>query len=676
MAHRWAWWGAVLPFLGLAAGCGGPTCGMGTVEKDKMCVPVPDTNNGAVSSIKLSFLSPARSLSAPVYIDSPLTLNFGILAQGMPAEIGVYFELVGKYAADATDEQKEAAPRCPLGTVDVQLNADGKEQPVSGTFYVPDECAPGTYNLAVMFDPSEATTIEDDGTTIFNAELSGENQGCRSGVAPNSGGLGCVYDLNIAASPGIDVTLDSVEPTSRVGLVFGKDAVDPATPVSPIFEVNTTLRLLGRHDADAAAATLPGTAQVQYSIMPSNNTSGVDWRPLSIADLNAGGTHTTSVSLTQLTPEGPNVLWHNLYAEGATLTLLSPGGAWANQRLFLLRGCILPSFAESDQDPSDKSNAGADNCKEEQVQILPAPLPSLRPGYDLSKEFSRKAGSDNTVQISFSANTNNSLDVENGAKSENSAKITLDTLIGSIDMVDASAKGEVPFDVGEASLEASLSIFTNKVYGFDQKGKEINYEKDFPLMKEKCFNKRIPIGPVPLIKLELCAVGMLGLELKLTLRGEMGGSAMFPAATMVGALTGLARPYANATLNGKVSLDVIIYRAGIGGTVSLIDVGAPLTLNAYFGQLMPGQLGIKVDGNWKVPLKLLDGKVEIFVDSRTDVSQIVKCGLNSVKRLFTRKKNRKPCFEWKNKYNKPLFTFTAAKYEWTLFNKATDQVLM
>jgi len=630
-----------------------------------------DSNGECVTSglrqVRLTHLDVRYDLSQPVYVNNRVPITFGLTAESVdPANpatrhVGVSFSFV---------EANPSDPANPLGcassAIDVEVVADGKEQIVDGFIWPTTQCAALAgknveVNLQVEFDggseiASETGTGVDAPSVVLSEAHRGDalNQLCRASLDGADPKRGCVYAINLQPTPSnaegslVDVrySLSSsssvavlpLQPTQDIGpdgppdaeptlvvqsrfVMNGRDPyispVDPALIPQSLIDIVPSIQedlKFGLDDAALAALdTPPGKATVTYTIRSA--ADAMTQMPLTIRDpANPAGKIAEAV-VSRIVPGTANDAVHELFLEGAALEAVSPGGVWANQNDFIIRGCFNAEFTQD----GNKGDGNLDDCRElEVVLVRETAAGSAASSRSFDKEFERKLGS-SRIAIESSMSTRNRLDLS-GASSEIEGEIALKGKIGkSFDLTLARAFGNanVGVDPTKTSYEVGVDAFGKRIFGVSEQASIIVQTQDFSAAKSFTLgNLGFGFGPVS-IGLSFGMGGTIGVELEDTLEVVSDTAACQALLNTSDPVSGCGRisrvTSPNFGLTGSIEggINLKVVKAGVAADLRLINTSFPLDTTLGFGLTDANKLLVRGSATWDMKLQPLAGDVSI-----------------------------------------------------------------
>jgi len=203
-------------------------------------------------------------------------------------------------------------------------------------------------------------SIEDDNLIILTEPMRDSEVSQRCIGA--DGEPGCVLQLIVQASPGIDAELTGIELESNIVLNYSRDLSDPLTHDemhTPNTEVTTEWWLDGVSPEQDDALAGDDHIQIAYAIKPIG--LGQAWLPMTVHEtdnLSPVG-HALQESVDDIQAGAEIHFTDSLFIEGETFAAVGPGGAWEEENHFELRACLSTSFTEPDLPVEDEA---ANNC--------------------------------------------------------------------------------------------------------------------------------------------------------------------------------------------------------------------------------------------------------------------------------------------------------------------------
>ncbi|MBA3547258.1 MAG: hypothetical protein H0T76_12300 [Nannocystis sp.] len=651
-----------LAFPLLAAACqDAGVCEEGSVERDGQCAPV-------AAQVRLTHLDVKYDLSRPVHVNNRVPITFGLTADSLdPANpvarsVAVTFSFV---------EAEPRDPKNPLGcsssAIDVEVTGDGSEQIVEAFIWPTTLCTAlaaknAAVNLQVDFDggPEIAAEIGSDidaPSVVFSEARRGDelNQLCRASLDSAAPGLGCVHAINLQPTPtgaggalidvryalsaSSSVAVVPFQPTENIGpggpadpdpslvvqsrfVVNGRDpylsAVDPALIPASLVEAVPSIKEDLQFGLDAAAlaavSALPGKAVVSYTIRSAADST--TQLPLTIKDPANSANKVTEVVIDRVVPGTANDVVHELYIEDATLAAVSPGGAWADQSDFVVRGCFNAEFAQG----GNEGDGNIDDCRDlEVVLVRETSAASAASSLSFDKAFERKLGGDR-LAIETSMSTQNRLGLS-GAASQSEGKVVLTGKLGkSFELTLARAFGNANLDVDptKTSLEAGVDAFGTRIFSLSKLEPKIVETEDFSVAKSFTIGSLgFGFGPVT-VGFKVGVGGSIGIEIEDTLEVLTDNASCqallksTDAITACGRMTRITSPNFGLTGNIEGGIDVKIVKAAVVADLRFITTRFPLDATLGWGLTDEELLLVRGDVTWDMTLEPLAGDVYII----------------------------------------------------------------
>ncbi len=525
-----------------------------------------DINNntcyGGPLTVQVAKLEVDKAASGVAFVNFPIKATIGLIGTGSTNSFQVMLGMMEKppSGASASDAEKANLRSCEIGNTRVTVKGDGTLSTGEVSAIIPPECL-GTdtqrnYNFFVVVDPVENTTTETSKWSVFNAAEAAEPlaQACKTtDPATGTQKAGCVIDVTLKRSPGLDISLESLTPVSSVA-VLDPGTTDPYLRAGsteaprPLFVVDTEVTAYGRSRTDTGASTLPSGVNFTFDIKASPDSAGIGWQAMNV---NPEGRHT---AISSLKPGEKKRLDSRIHPTAGFRTLTSPGGAWAGVTSYQVRGCASVGFTEQ----GDPTVAGADgkgnNCKTFNVQLVfGTAKTSEASSLDQSKTYSSSWGSSSTLQLTLSAEFTNYMDTT-GMYSNNGAKATIGGFFGSVTLIDAWGDAQSVKSSNSGSIDFGLNVFGSSILSHSA---ETSYTKDYSASKETCITYTYGIYVVS-AEISGCFSATVGVDMTLSASGT--------------ALTANVRPYASVSLTVTGSLNVTLYKLSISASVTLLGL--------------------------------------------------------------------------------------------------------
>jgi hypothetical protein len=654
-------------FFGLslfAAACqGAATCEEGNVERNGQCAPA-----AAVRGVRLSHLDVRYDLSQPVYVNNQVPITFGLTADsfdpGKPGNrnVAVTFSFI---EANPSDPENPLA--CSSSAINVEVTGDGTERIVESVIWPTSLCGPlaaknAEVNLQVDFDGGAEVAAEigsdlDAPSVVFSEahRSNAPNQLCRASLNGADPKLGCVHAINLQPTPAtagnalIDVryTLSAsssvavvpFQPTTDIGpggppdiaptlvvqsrfVVNGRDpyisAADPAlippSLVEAVPSIENDLKFGLDGAALAAVSALPGNATVSYTIRAAADS--VNRLPLTIRDPANPANKVNEVLIDRIVPGLANDVAHELYIEGATLAAVSPGGMWATQSDFVIRGCFTAAFAQD----GNRGDGPIDDCRELAVVLVrETSVASAASSRSFDKGFVRKLGGDR-IAIESSMSTQNRLGLS-GAFSRTEGAVTLKGKLGKsfeLTLARAFANANLDVDPSKTSYEVGVDAFNTRIFGVSKQASKIIQTEDFSAAKSFTIGSLgFGFGPVS-VGFKIGVGGAIGFEAEDTLEVLTDGAscqALLKSATTItrcGRLTRVTTPTFGLTGNIEGGIDLRIVKAAVVADLRFVTTRFPLDTTLGWGLTNNDKLLVRGDVTWDMSLQPLSGDVYII----------------------------------------------------------------
>jgi len=621
------------------------TCGAGTVSSDGgVCVPAPAAT---LTRVRLTTLKLDYNITKPAFMNNAIPIKFGLTADSannaapVTAKVNMVVSFVEPVPADPANPKS-----CDSNGFELSVVGDGSEHYFERDIFPTDQCAAlvgmgATVNLAVDFDKglktaNTPTGIDYPAVRLTAADQSNAiNQLCKKS-APDAT-PGCVYDIQVQPTPVgvdgkalVDITLDTLTPDSAVGLVW-PTAEDPDVPMGanetnkPSIVVQAGLVMEGRNpyarkakfSAEQAAANpalvessklglsdaelealddLPGTgATMRYEIRPSEAAPGDQWMTLAIDDPvspNPDG-HMTELAVPAIEPGAVLTFTHDLFIEGDVLTAVSPGGTWAAQDEYQVRGCLVAGFTEGGNEGDDEDGPSEDipsgSCKSFRVRLVRVVPPGgLAGSHTFDQTWTKSVGSADRVALTGTLRTTNALSLS-GATSDSEGFAELSGNVGgpfSVKLFRAYGKAGALTALATSYIDLGVEVFGLSLWGYQNTAADFTYT--IPVMYAKAF--QFPglgwsYGAVS-VGITFGIGGNVGLSPTFTINAATGGNAMYPElanATSNGTLSVGIRPEIGLTANITGGIDIFIAAAQVVATLQVINLGFPVMANMRWG---------------------------------------------------------------------------------------------
>ncbi|MFV8749554.1 hypothetical protein ACNOYE_03260 [Nannocystaceae bacterium ST9] len=639
---------------------GSIACDDGTIEVDGACI-------AASARVRLTHLDVRYDLSKPVFVNNRVPITFGVTAENLDPDaesterhVAVAFSFVEAEPADPENPRT-----CGSSAIDVEVPGDGSEVIVDAFIWPTSVCAQLAgqnveVNLQVEFDGGSEIAAElgsnvDAPSVTFSESLRDEplNQLCRASLEGDPE-LGCVYAFDLQPTPSdaegglIDVRY-GLEAASSVAIVpfqatehIGVDGpadVDPSLVVQSRFVVNgrdpyysagdpalippeliaavptieEDLRF-GLDDASLAAlGELPGEALVSYSLLAASDPD--TQLPLSIRDPADPSERLAEIPVERVVPGTATEEVHDLFIDGATLEAVSPGGVWADESDFVVRGCFVADFDQ-------QGNAGdteLDDCRDiEVVLVREGPPSSGASSLSFDKSFDRSLGNDR-IRIDSTMSTQNRLDLS-GASSRSEGEIALRGKLGKsfeLTMAKAFANASVNVDPSKTGYEVGVEVFDQTVYSQSEQAATIVHTDDFSVAKSFTIGSLgFGFGPVS-IGFKIGVGGAVGITTEDTLEVLSDGATcqeLLQSTDIIdhcGRMSRSTSPSFGMTGKLEGGIDLKLVKAGVAADLRFITTSFPLAATLGWGLTDDARLLVRGDATWDMELQPLAGDIYI-----------------------------------------------------------------
>jgi len=271
--------------------------------------------------------------------------------------------------ADGEVDSADGKPSCFVGSTEIVLVEAGDDVVVAVEGR-PDE---GCYNAEFperLF--SFAVLLEANNTLLSNEEMNDDNyvvltQSMRNEKVNqqclgDNNGLGCVIQLTLNPSPGIDVGLSELHLESNIVLNYNREFDDVNTHDemhTPNTEVTIEVWADGLSLEQLELMPQANPVHAMYAIKPLG--LGQDWLPLTVQQHEnmSPKEHSNTEQIYNISGNAENHTVNSLFIEGETYDAVGPGGIWEGEYHFEIRACLVTSFIEVDL-PFD--NEASNNC--------------------------------------------------------------------------------------------------------------------------------------------------------------------------------------------------------------------------------------------------------------------------------------------------------------------------
>ena len=643
------------------------------------------------------------------YEHHPVVIEFGVTAKGNPIEFNMFFGLMEKLSTtNPTDADYAALKHCSLGSTVVSHSGGTElsENHYSATFTIPAECVEGlaaggsrTFNVYVSGDTEgqvkEGNEDPESGSVLVLSEL--EKAGDRNKLCKDSKEAeGCVYDLIIKPSHGLNLAVLSLKKESSVAVLSSStsdhsDATNESGTTQaefnePFLQVTTEVAVYGAegHDETSSNAIDGKTVSLKYAICPGADirpdssgalshtcADGTDWAALTIYDqdnaANAASGHLATLPITSLVASTPTYFHNKLYAESTTRTLLSSGGAWSNFVYFAVKACVSSTDITEQSTTSGQTydTTLSDNCQYQHVTLTrPVATDHSANTYSFNRSWSNSYGSSKTVGIKTAFSTNNTLNLSGAVSATSGDLDTIGWLKKSVAHAHANAGAYVAVTGSYIDLQQKLIGLT--LFSYQKTIPEVDYSKTYELSKEACATFQYGILILSL-NVSICAKGSAGFTAGLAITAKEGNNSTFSSSTKIGDITVTFTPKASFTAETSAYVSVAVARGGVEGSVTLVEISLPVssTLNWGLTSLSPTTLAFKGRVTMDLVIETLKGSLVAFGDLRS-----VKWCSKSFKIWGKRKHISYPCgFSWNRKLSYNIVSWSGKTYTYGLLNR-------
>lgn len=621
---------------------------------------------GSSLSVSINSLESDRAKSGVAFVDYPISTKIGFVSSGTANRVNFTVMLMEKPAPGASDADLLNLKSCWLGGGNAMVKGDGSQQYLEVNTRLPPACnddgSPHVYNYEVVLDPDETETTEDNRLLVFNDRESAAapNQLCKT-TDPVTGALkaGCVINIAAQPAPGLDIEMTRVLPSSSVGLLYppGQHPFVPAggsEAPRPLLSANIELAAYGRDHNTPDAATLPGNVDLSYSIRAKSDPTGAGWKALIS---NPEGSY---APLGSIKPGAKQQVTAHLHPSDDFRTLTSPGGAWAAVTDFLVQACASVPFPEA----GDPMVAGPDgrqnNCKQFPIQLVKKSFQTtLASSYTANMTpVSESWGSSDTIGVSLDATSNNYFDTT-GAYSDSEVKVSVDSMLGDFNVFDLWGNGSATLSPASAAIDVGVQLFGYDWYTYSNSASSLTWDNDKSFTKSSCSEYTFTAVVVP-VDVEFCISGSAGLDMALTVTTTK--------------LTPSVRPYASISATASASVDLVVYKAGIEGSVTILGIntgssdGISGTLSMTVNSLSPVKLTVSASMAATFSITTLSASLDVYVQEL----EIKYCS----KKIFG-VKIKYPCgTDYDTLWSYTIASYSGKTYSTQLLNKTfTSQTL-
>lgn len=621
--------------------------------------------DGGSTKAFVSSVTPDRPSGSAVYVNNPIHVTFGATSIGAEKDVLVTLGLMEKPSDGATDADLQDLKSCILQGAEIHLRGDGSEQLTDFDAVIPPECLDGglerTFNYQLIVDLVEDKTGQDpkEKILVFNQREQADpiNQKCHMlDVTSGADELGCVDDLLVKPTPGLDVALISAEPSASVVVVYPptEDANVPAgaseTPRGAL-SIKTALRAFGQDESDATAGVLPSPVNLTYEVLAQPDNTSVGWMPLGV------NPDSMVMSVSALRPGQTISANANMMLTPALRTLVTPGGAWYGLDTFLVRVCAAVPFDEQGDPLLAGSDGRSDNCKSFPIRLVRATTaPSLANAYNADKDYAVSWGSKDSIEADFAASSHNDLDLA-GATSDQQISLGIDGLFGKFSAFEAWGTASATVTPASASLDTGVKMFGRKFFTHTDQGAAISYDQDVNFSKEQCQHYVFAALIVP-VEVSFCVSGTAGIFLSTTL----SPTSLAPS----------VRPYAGLDASASATLGDAGFRVSLQCDANILGInsnsgdGTTANLGLGVAGLAPLSLNASVNVKSGLSISTLDIDFQLVMEAQTP--DICKKKIAGVKVKY-------PCFKWNTVERYTIATFNGFSYKYALLDRTFASTL-
>ncbi len=161
---------------------------------------------------------------------------------------------------------------------------------------------------------------------------------------------GCVLNVLVGPSPGIELGLEKITLDSNIVLNYSRttDALTYDELHTPNTIVTAKVWVDGVSPGESNAFIASEFAEINFDIRPTGSAD--EWATLAVMEtdnLSPVG-HKAGHIIDQVGSGEGNHFTNSLFIESDAYTMTGSGGFWENKFNFELRACIRPSFSEAD----------------------------------------------------------------------------------------------------------------------------------------------------------------------------------------------------------------------------------------------------------------------------------------------------------------------------------------
>jgi hypothetical protein len=642
--------------LGLVLGCGGDesapnpvSCGPGTtLDEANTCVRTPDAP--PLSDVKITLLDSHYDESAPVFVNHKLSLRLGLTSTSptvlkRPVPMLINIGLFEDLPVNTSQEAINQAHSCFIHGHEVELDGSGKEQVFQfDDLVIPPDCLPEgrssmNFNVIIQLD-QEVQALPQEFERLFYFTESGRtrpaNALCRSRAG--GGADGCVHHFRVQPSPGFDLD-EKIHPDSAIALFWNADTGQTASTwwheQRPMMSLQVDLLAYGHDPFDLGAGSdvLPGTVSERIRIAPADGPHAGEYKPLYVQAASADAPDRVSErTFDKLKPSSENEHQFELYATQDIINAVVSGD-WKNTEEFVIEACLKASFALhgepgelSEDEEDDDADSQDQDCEHFTVLGVRAQPPSAQAArLDIGTAFVRDYGND-IASINVLLETNSHVSVGEAVSATNASASLKSSYLPDIEVARAHAYAGLDlFALDKTAITARLDVFGSRLYSYatpQVPGQRELLAEAKEWSEKRCKQARFSAGPVPLA-VEGCIQGKAGFTFNLGLaRDGFITTRSFPSADTEGELSAAIRPYLEMGGTASASVDVLIVRAGIEGSLTVLKMATPLVARANVGLVRTDastgrpSATVNLFARWDLDATPLTGSVSAYFDAR------------------------------------------------------------
>lgn len=589
------------------------------------------------------------------------------------------------------DEERDEARSCYLGSLTGKGTTGGVLENgkirFSQQYFIPKHCLAdtdsGTFNVWVALNPArrlpgESFDIpeEDFNTQFFNplfddTEDEGRNEKCTGA----NGEAGCIYNLAVDYIEGFNVAAGETALSSGV-FIFNPAFCDSAEEnfENPLGNVQTGLTLAGTSRAfenvarEFAQNALPSTGtdeiSIDYELCPRGSdgqcADGHDYQSAAVgspAPDSGSSTLVNSVGVDSLSIGNRREARAALYIEPGPLCTSLAGWSqpdWSAYRVFNLRTCVSPGFDET----APGSDPAADNCSITTIRMVPIDETPGGGGQQSGVQFdsSWEESRGNEVLGAYAGfGSENRLNFD-GARNRTFAEAGIDGWFD-LALLDASVDARSLTDAAGSGVTGHLDVVEVRQWSIQDGSANQSIEDGIEYAKEACLGYTYGVAGVGL-NATLCAEGRAGIDLSVGLSDEQGaGSSPFDSASRRGSVDNELKPHGGFDLAATATLDLVLAKGGMSGTVNLLSAELPIGSQLRWGEVSGPAMVVTWEAGTDLVIRMLDGHIDTFVDLATpgwcDCGTF--CGY--------------PCRDWKNVHDERLVSFAGQQHRFPLLSE-------